>query len=133
MEKELLELLQTQDFEGAASLANKYESETLAQVLQETEQEYLPAFCRALDSEVLADALLLVDKTLQETLINGLRDDELEKVLDEMSVDETVDILEDTQERMGEPLLRCTLLNSRPCSFANAEGQSSTQDRVPLP
>ena len=100
MEKELLELLQTQDFEGAAALANKYESERLAEVLQEMEQEHLPAFCRALDSDLLADALLLVDKALQETLINGLRDDELEKVLDEMSVDETVDILEDMPQEI---------------------------------
>lgn len=100
MEKELLELLQAQDYENAAAYANKLDSETLAEILKETEKADIPAFCRALDSDLLADALVLLDKDLQEDVINGLRDDELEKVLDEMSVDDTVDIIEDMPQEI---------------------------------
>ncbi len=100
MEKELLELLQAQDYENAAAYANKLDSETLAEILKETERADIPAFCRALDSDLLADALVLLDKDLQEDVINGLRDDELEKVLDEMSVDDTVDIIEDMPQEI---------------------------------
>ena len=100
MEKELLELLQAQDYENAAAYANKLDSETLAEILKETERADIPAFCRALDSDLLADALVLLDKDLQEDVINGLRDDELEKVLDEMSVVDTVDIIEDMPQEI---------------------------------
>ena len=100
MQKELLEFLQEQDYESAAMLVNKYTSEELATLLQELDKADIPAFCRALDSDLLADALVLLDSDLQEDVINGLRDDELEKVLDEMSVDETVDIIEDMPQEI---------------------------------
>ncbi|MBQ8322544.1 MAG: magnesium transporter [Clostridia bacterium] len=95
MKKEIFDLLQTQDYENAAALANKLPCEELANVIKELSSADIPAFCRALDSDLLAETLLLLDKDLQENVINGLRDDELEKVLDEISVDDTVDIIED--------------------------------------
>ena len=100
MEQEILALLQAQDYENAAALVNKKTSEDVAKILQEIEQADMPAFCRALDSDLLADALLLVDKTLQEDVINSLRDDELEKVFNEMSVDDTVEIIEDMPQEI---------------------------------
>ncbi|MBQ7923789.1 MAG: magnesium transporter [Clostridia bacterium] len=100
MQKELIDFLQAQDYENAAELANKLTSEELADVLTEMEKADIPAFCRALDSDLLADALVLLESDLQEDVINGLRDDELEKVLDEMSVDETVDIIEDMPQEI---------------------------------
>ncbi len=97
---EIIKALQEQDYDTAASLAIKLTKEELADVLTEMEKADIPAFCRALDSDLLADALPLLDKELQEDVINGLRDDELEKVLDEMSVDETVDIIEDMPQEI---------------------------------
>ena len=100
MEKEILTLLQTQDYETAASLANKLSCEELAQLITQLPSADIPAFCRALDSDLLAETLLLLDKDLQEDVINGLRDDELEKVLDEISVDDTVEIIEDMPQEI---------------------------------
>ncbi len=106
MEKELQKFLAARDYEGAASIANKYDAALLAPLLQTLGEELLP-FCRAIDSDLLADALLQLDAPLQERILSGLRDDELEKVMDEMSVDETVDILEDMPQqivrRIAEP------------------------------
>ena len=100
MEKEIYEYLQAQDYENAAFAANELSSEQLASVLSNTEKADIPAFCRALDSDLLASALVLLEAELQEEVINGLRDDELEKVLDEMSVDETVEIIEDMPQEI---------------------------------
>ncbi len=100
MQDELITFLQAQDYENAAELANKLSSEELAALLTNMEKADIPAFCRALDSDLLADALVLLESDLQEDVINGLRDDELEKVLDEMSVDETVDIIEDMPQEI---------------------------------
>ncbi len=77
-----------------------FENEKLAKLLSSLPQEELLPYCRTVDSERLADAILLLDPPLQERILSGLRDDELEKVMDEMSVDETVDILEDMPQEI---------------------------------
>ena len=100
MKKELLSLLDNQDFDGAATLASKFEPTALAELLQTVPSSALAPFCRALNSELLAEVLLLLDKTQQESVINALRDDELEKVMDEISVDETVDIIEEMPQKI---------------------------------
>ncbi len=100
MEKEIFSLLQSQDYENAASLANKLSCEELAELIKQLPSADIPVFCRALDSDLLAETLLLLDKELQEEVINGLRDDELEKVLEEISVDDTVDIIEDMPQEI---------------------------------
>ena len=100
MQNVILDYVKQQDYQSAATLAGKIEKEELALVIEQLEAADIPAFCRALDSDLLADTLILLDKTLQEQVINGLRDDELEKVLDEMSVDDTVEIIEDMPQEI---------------------------------
>ncbi len=106
MEKELLNLLQSQSFQDAAEFVKNYKNEDLASFITEQDKlnnvddACLVQFCRALDSELLADVLLLVESELQEKIINGLRDDELEKVMDEISVDDTVEILEEMPQEI---------------------------------
>lgn len=100
MEKELFEFLTAQDYVSAVELVNKYTPEQLSDVLQELEKADIPALCREINSDLLADALLLLPPALQEDVINGLSDDELEKVFEEMSVDETVDIIEEMPQEI---------------------------------
>ena len=100
MQNVILDYVKQQDYQSAATLAGKIEKEELALVIEQLDAADIPAFCRALDSDLLADTLILLDKALQEQVINGLRDDELEKVLDEMSVDDTVEIIEDMPQEI---------------------------------
>ncbi len=100
MVRELLELFRAGDYESAAEIANEYEKEELSTLLQSLEEEHLLPFCRALDSELLAETLLLLDNALKEQIFTGLYDDELEKVMDEISVDDTVDILEEMPQEI---------------------------------
>ena len=100
MEKELLEFLAAHNYEEAADIVNKYEPSALAELLATLPEEHLIPFCHVLDSELLAEVLLLLDAALQEQILSGLRDDELEKVMDEISVDETVDIIEDMPQEV---------------------------------
>ena len=93
MKNEIIALLKAQDYERAAALSEKLSTTELAELLEALESADIPAFCRALDSDLLAETLLLLPPHLKEEVINGLRDDELEKVLDEMSVDETVNVI----------------------------------------
>lgn len=103
IEKELQALLTAQNYEEAAEFAAKKTPEELAEILNEltgTDDLTLLAFCRALESELLADVLILLDKEVQETILSGLYDDELEAVMDEVSLDDTVDIIEDMPEAL---------------------------------
>ncbi len=69
--------------------------ETLAAKLNALQEEELLPFCRQIDSDLMAETLILLEPALQQKILSGLRDDELEKVMDEMSVDDTVDIIEE--------------------------------------
>ncbi|MBR2647124.1 MAG: magnesium transporter [Clostridia bacterium] len=100
MEKELLLALETENYEQAAEQAKKLSPEELAAILKEIDDSRLTPFCSVLDSELLADTLLLLATDLQEKIIGGLYDDELEKVMDEISVDETVDIIEEMPQEI---------------------------------
>ena len=80
MEKEifeLLELLNEKDYEGAANQANRLSPQALAEFFTTLDETHLTPLSRALDSDLMADVLLLLDTALQEKIINSLRDDEL--------------------------------------------------------
>ncbi|MBO5481322.1 MAG: magnesium transporter [Clostridia bacterium] len=98
--QQIFEYLRLQDYVSAATLCEKLSSEELAALFTQANATDIPALCRALDSDTLAETLPLLDKALQEDVINSLRDDELEKVLDEMSVDETVDMIEEMPQEI---------------------------------
>ncbi len=100
MEKELLERLKNTDYEGAAELVEKYTAEELVTLLKELDTTDLIPFCHAVNSDLLAEALVLLEPELQEIILGGLRDEELEKVMDEVSVDDTVDIIEEMPQEI---------------------------------
>ena len=103
IEKELYALLTAQNFEEAADLAAKKTPEEITAIIHELASEnedLLIPFCRAMESDALADALILLDKTVQEKILGGLYDDELEAVMDEVSLDDTVEIIEDMPEEL---------------------------------
>lgn len=103
MDKELFDLLKTKRFDECAERVEKYSPQALAEVLNELTRSngsLLVPFCQVLDSVLLADVLVLLDKSLQQKIIGGLHDDELEKVMDEVSVDDTVEIIEDMPEAL---------------------------------
>ena len=104
MEKEIFNLIDTfltnRDFTAAAQQLRDCSTEETAQFLKTLDDQTLIPLCRELDSEVMAEALLLLDPSLQESIISGLRDDELEAVMDEMSVDDTVEINEDMPQEI---------------------------------
>lgn len=103
MDKELFDLLKNKRFDECAGRVDKFSPQALAEVLNEltrSDESLLVPFCQVIDSVLLADVLVLLDKSLQQKIIGGLHDDELEKVMDEVSVDDTVEIIEDMPEAL---------------------------------
>ncbi len=94
MKEELIRFLSEKDYESAADLVRKDPPEEVAHILSETDEEDLIPFARALEPEQLAEVLVLLDADLKERIIEGLHDDELQEVMEDVSVDDTVDIIE---------------------------------------
>ncbi len=98
MEEELQKLLLQKNYEDAAESVRKGSPESVAHFLSELKEEDLIPFCRALGSESLADALVLLESPLQQKIVSGLKDDELQEVMEDVSVEDTVDIIEEMPE-----------------------------------
>ncbi len=99
MDEELEKFLQTRDYESAAAALK--EPEEAAKVFAELpEGEVLP-FARALESDFLASVLVLLDSDLQKKIVSGLHDDELQEVMEDVSVDDTVEIIQEMPETIA--------------------------------
>ncbi|MGN1062556.1 MAG: magnesium transporter MgtE N-terminal domain-containing protein, partial [Candidatus Scatosoma sp.] len=96
----LEEFLEREDYEGAADCALKTGAEEFATLLPSVSERHLQPLCRALDSELLAQTLVLLDAPLQSKIISVLRDDELQEVMDGVSVDDTVEMIGDMPEKL---------------------------------
>lgn len=99
MEKEIMDLLTEGNFRAAAQRVAEMTAEEAAKILSDAE-EYVVPLCRELESDFLADVLVLLDSDLQQKILSGLRDDELKDVMDEVSVDDTVDIIEEMPQKI---------------------------------
>ena len=98
MTEELKTYLDGKQFEDAAEILKKEEPEAIAKLLSELKTEDLLPLCHALKSEVLADVIVLLDAPLQQIIVEGLRDDELQDVMEDVSVEDTAEIIEDLPE-----------------------------------
>ena len=97
MTEELKELLLNNDIETAAQIVGKLSPEEAAIILSEAGEHTIP-LARALESDFLADVIVLLDPPVQQKIVEGLHDDELQEVMEDVSVDDTVDIIEDLPE-----------------------------------
>ncbi len=95
MEEEIRQFLSKKNYDDAAESVRKCSPETVAHLFSEVEEGDLVPLARALEPEQLADVLVLLDAGLKEKIIEGLRDDELQEVMEDVSVDDTVDIIEE--------------------------------------
>ena len=98
MTEELKAFMAGKQFDEAADILKREEPEEVAKIISGLADEDLLPLCHALDSEVLADVIVLLDAPLQQKIVEGLRDDELQDVMDDVSVEDTAEIIEDLPE-----------------------------------
>jgi len=94
----ILDLLKNEQFLDAAGVAQELSPIELAKLFPSIDENKLIPFCRELPSDFLADVILELDTDLQKRIIDGLKEDELENVLEEMTPQETVGLIEDLPE-----------------------------------
>lgn len=80
----------------------------LADILEEVGEKQLVLVFRLLAKEEAAETFAYMNSDLREVLINALTDSELEEVMEEMYLDDTVDVLEEMPANVVDRLLLAT-------------------------
>ena len=80
----------------------------IVEVLDELEERQMILVFRLLAKEEAAEVFTDMDSDMREYLINTLTDSELEEIMDEMYVDDTVDVLEEMPANVVDRLLMAT-------------------------
>lgn len=107
-QKRILELLETRRYKELKEELENYHPVDIAQFLEEVEDKQMIILFRLLAKEEGAETFAYMNSDMRETLINALTDSELEEVMDEMYLDDTVDVLEEMPANVVDRLLLAT-------------------------
>ncbi|WP_235396549.1 magnesium transporter [Faecalicatena contorta] len=103
------EMLDNRQFkELKEELENNMYPVDLADILEEVNEKQLVLIFRLLVKEEAAETFTYMNSDLREVLINALTDSELEEVMEEMYLDDTVDVLEEMPANVVDRLLMVT-------------------------
>ena len=80
----------------------------LAEILEEFDQKHMVLVFRLLAKEEAAETFSYMNSDTREDLINALTDSELEEIMEEMYLDDTVDVLEEMPANVVDRLLMAT-------------------------
>lgn len=109
MERERIEaLLDERRFKELKEQLETMHPVDIVDVLNELEERQMILVFRLLAKEEAADVFTDMESDMREYLINALTDAELEEVMDEMYVDDTVDVLEEMPANVVDRLLMVT-------------------------
>ena len=101
MYEEVLECLEKRNFKAIREMFIDMNEADLAALLQrfydenEERRHELPILFRLLNKDAAADVFSYMDSDMQMLLINSFTDKELQEVLDDLYVDDTVDMIEE--------------------------------------
>ena len=95
VEDALKSLLEQKKYQALKDILVTMNPADIATVFEEINDEKIPRFFRLLPKELAAETFVEMDPELQELLIKGFSDEELQDVVDELYVDDAVDIVEE--------------------------------------
>lgn len=108
-EERILQMLEERKFKDLKEeLEHNMYPVDLAELMKDFSQKQLVMVFRLLAKEEAAETFTYMDSDMREMLINGLTDSELEEVMEEMYLDDTVDVLEEMPANVVDRLLMAT-------------------------
>ena len=109
MKKEQVEeLLEKREFKELKELLETMHPVDIVEILEDIEQRQMILIFRLLAKEEAAEVFTDMNSDMREYLINALTDSELEEVMDEMYLDDSVDVLEEMPANVVDRLLPVT-------------------------
>ena len=108
-EERILDMLENRQYkELKEELENNMYPVDLADILEEFDQKHMVMVFRLLAKEEAAETFTYMNSDMREILIGALTDSELEEVMEEMYLDDTVDVLEEMPANVVDRLLLAT-------------------------
>lgn len=109
MNKEIiLQLINQKDFSTLKEQLHEMNPVDLATLLEALEERQLLITFRLLNKEAAAETFSYMNSLTRKLLIEGLTDQELKEVMDEMFLDDTVDIIEEMPANVVKRILKNT-------------------------
>ena len=99
-------LLDQRNYNQAGALVKDMNPADAAFLLEELSEQKMPVFFRLLPKELAADAFAYMSPEAQEVLVRGFSDRELEEVMEQLFLDDTVDMIEEMPANVVKKILR---------------------------
>lgn len=106
MKEKILELLEERKFPEIAGMVKDMNPADAAVLLESLPEQNMPIVFRLLPKELAADAFAYMDGDTQEILVRGFSDKELDEVMGQMFLDDTVDLIEEMPANVVKKILR---------------------------
>ena len=113
MLEEVLTLIEEKKFSRLRQLLLPLNPADIAVVFSEINKKDLTLVFRILPKETAAEAFVLMDSEMQQSLIESFSDTELRDVMDELFMDDTVDIIEEMPASVAKRILKQTDAKTR--------------------
>ncbi len=109
MEKDqILDLLERHSYKELKEELENMHPVDIVEILEDLDEKQMILIFRLLAKEEAAEVFTDMNSDMREDLINALTDSELEEVMEEMYVDDTVDVLEEMPANVVDRLLLVT-------------------------
>ncbi len=102
----LSELLEERRFSGAGAIVKDMNPADAAWGLEELPEQRMPVLFRLLPKELAADTFAYMEPESQELLVQGFSDRELDEVMEQLFLDDTVDMIEEMPANVVKKILR---------------------------
>ncbi len=106
MTEKILELLEERKYSEISGLLKNSNPADAAGLLEELPETKMPIVFRLLPKELAAEAFSYMDGDSQEILIRGFSDKELDEVMGQLYLDDTVDMIEEMPANVVKKILR---------------------------
>ena len=106
MNEKILELLEAKKYSEIGALLKDMNPADAAVMLEELPEQKMPIVFRLLSKELAADTFAYMDGDAQEILVRGFSDKELDEVMEQLFLDDTVDMLEEMPANVVKRVLR---------------------------
>ena len=99
-------LLEEKKYKTLRDILGTMNAYDIAVIFEDMHDSKLPLLFRMLPKELAADVFVEMDEDTQEYLIKGFSDNELKEIIDELSADDAVDIIEEMPANVVKRILR---------------------------
>ena len=99
-------LREERKFSGAGAIVKDMNPADAAWILEELPEQRMPILFRLLPKELAADTFAYMEPESQELLVRGFSDRELDEVMEQLFLDDTVDMIEEMPANVVKKILR---------------------------